>query len=83
MPRTTSFTLGDELDAFIQSQVDRGAYSSASEVVRAALKLLAEEDAKERALYDALDQGLASPLAPPGAPERALARVHQFLANKK
>ncbi len=47
MARTTSFTLGEELDGFVREQVDSGAYASASAVVRDALTRLAEEQRKE------------------------------------
>ena len=60
MARTTSFTLGAELDGFVREQVDSGAYASASEVVRDALARLAEEQRKEAAVLAALDQGMAS-----------------------
>ena len=66
MPRTTSYTLGPELDAFVREQVESGAYGSASEVVRDALERLAEEQRKERALLAALDRGVASGRARPG-----------------
>lgn len=66
MARTTSFTLGEELDAFVREQVDSGAYASASEVVRDALSRLAEEQRKEAAFLAALDQGMASGRARPG-----------------
>ena len=58
MPRTTSYTLGDELDRFVQEQVDSGAHESASAVVRAALTNYAEQQRKRRALDDALAIGL-------------------------
>jgi antitoxin ParD1/3/4 len=64
--RTTSFTLGAELDAFVREQVESGLYSSASEVVRAALEHLADEQRREQAVLAALDRGLASGRARPG-----------------
>jgi antitoxin ParD1/3/4 len=67
MARTTSFTLGEELDGFVRQQVDSGAYASASEVVRDALSRLADEQRKEAAVLAALDHGLASGRARPGA----------------
>jgi antitoxin ParD1/3/4 len=53
-PRTTSYTLGEDLDEFVHAQVESGYYASASEVVRAALTLLANEQRKEQALLTAL-----------------------------
>ena len=40
-------SLTAELSAFIQAQVASGAYQSTSEVVRAALRLLVEQEAKK------------------------------------
>lgn len=66
MARTTSFTIGEELDEFVREQIDSGAYASASEVVRDALTRLAEEQRKEAAVLAALDHGIASGRARPG-----------------
>lgn len=66
MPRTTSFTLSEELDTFVREQVDNGTYSSVSEVVRDALARLAEERHKEAIVLSALDLGLKSGRARPG-----------------
>ena len=67
MARTTSFTLGEELDGFVRQQVDSGAYASASEVVRDALTRFAEEQRKEASVLAALDHGMTSGRARPGA----------------
>jgi antitoxin ParD1/3/4 len=67
MARTTSFTLGEDLEGFVREQVDGGAYSSASEVVREALTRFAEEQRKEAATLAALDRGMSSGRARPGA----------------
>jgi len=66
MARTTSFTLGEELDGFVREQVHSGAYASASEVVRDALARLADEQRKEASVLAALDHGTASGRARPG-----------------
>lgn len=66
MARTTSYTLGEDLDGFVREQVESGAYASASEVVRDALTRLAEERRKEAAVLAALDHGMASGRARPG-----------------
>ena len=81
MARTTSFTLGGELEEFVREQVDSGAYPSASEVLREALRRMAEEERKERALYAALDAGLTSRRAKPGVWDRVAAKVQR--AQKK
>jgi antitoxin ParD1/3/4 len=77
MARTTSFTLGSDLEDFVREKVDSGAYASASEVLREALRRMAEEDRKERELLAALDAGIASRRARPGVWERVHARIRR------
>jgi antitoxin ParD1/3/4 len=60
MNRNTSFSLGDHFSTFIEGQVAQGRYGSASDVVRAALRLLEEQEAKLAALRAALVEGEAS-----------------------
>ncbi|MBB5572212.1 MULTISPECIES: type II toxin-antitoxin system ParD family antitoxin [Rhizobium] len=57
MARNTSISLGDHFTDFIDSQVQTGRYGSASDVVRAGLRLLEEHEAKVRVLQDALIAG--------------------------
>jgi antitoxin ParD1/3/4 len=57
MPRNTSVSLGDHFAGFIDTQVQTGRYGSASDVVRAGLRLLEEHEAKVRALQNALIAG--------------------------
>lgn len=57
MPRNTSVTLGDHFASFISDQVQAGRYGSASDVVRAGLRLLEEHEAKVKVLQDALIAG--------------------------
>ena len=57
MARSTSFTLGDHFDEFIGQQIQRGRYGSASEVVRASLRLLEERESRLEALRLALLEG--------------------------
>jgi len=60
MAKNTSMSLGDHFAGFIETQVSNGRYGSASDVVRAGLRLLEEHEAKVQALKDALVAGEAS-----------------------
>lgn len=57
LSRNTSVSLGDHFSDFIDAQVRGGRYGSASDVVRAGLRLLEEHEAKVKALQDALVAG--------------------------
>ena len=56
--RTISLTSRD--DTFIADQIERGEYGNASEVVRAGLRLLEQEQLKLAALRKAIDEGDAA-----------------------
>lgn len=60
MSRNTSVALGTHFASFIDAQVQSGRYGTASDVVRAGLRLLEEHEAKVKALQDALLAGLES-----------------------
>jgi antitoxin ParD1/3/4 len=55
--RNTSISLGDHFSDFISKQVETGRYGSASDVVRAGLRLLEEHEARVKALEAALIAG--------------------------
>lgn len=57
MPKNTSILLGDYFDSFINSQVKTGRFSSASEVIRAALRMFEEEETKKTELIKELKKG--------------------------
>jgi len=50
MSKNTSINLGDHFNSFVGSQVMQGRYGSVSEVVRAALRLLENQETKLNAL---------------------------------
>ena len=57
MPRNTSVTIGNHFETFIAEQVDEGRYATASEVVRAGLRLLQEHETRVQQLRAALIVG--------------------------
>lgn len=57
MSKTTSINLGDHFESFIDQQISSGRYGSASEVVRASLRLLEEREQKIEGLRRALIDG--------------------------
>lgn len=65
MPKNTSISLSDQLAAFIETQVTSGRFGSASDVVRAGLRLLEEQELKLAALRAALIEGESSGAALP------------------
>ena len=60
--KNTSISLGDYFDQFIKSQISTGRYKNVSEVIRAGLRLLENEERKIIALRNAIQEGINSPL---------------------
>lgn len=77
MPKNTSVSLGDHFISFIDTQVQAGRYGSASDVVRAGLRLLEEHEARVKALQDALIAGEESGPARPFDPDAFIRRMHE------
>ena len=63
MNRNTSISLGSYFDSFIQSRISAGRFKNASEVVRAGLRLLEEEENRIIVLKEAIKEGLDSGVA--------------------
>ena len=57
MARNTSINLGSHFDSFINQQLSQGRYGSASEVIRAGLRLLEEHETKLNTLRSMLTDG--------------------------
>ena len=75
MARNTSVSLGHHFADFIDSQVRSGRYGSASDVIRAGLRLLEEREAQVRALQEALAVGEQSGAPTPFDREAFLKRM--------
>lgn len=74
MSKNTSIVLSEHFQTFIDAQMADGRYGSASEVVRAGLRLLENHEARMAALRAALIEGEES-----GEPQPF--DVEQFLAE--
>ncbi|RUT70976.1 type II toxin-antitoxin system ParD family antitoxin [Flavobacterium cupreum] len=60
MGKNTSISLGNHFESFIESSVSEGRFNNASEVVRAGLRLLEEEENRVIALRNAINEGIES-----------------------
>lgn len=72
MGRNTSISLGDHFETFINSIVSKGRYSNASEVIRAGLRLLEEEENRVISLRNLIREGDESGLAVDFDPQKHL-----------
>ena len=57
MGKNTSFSIGEHFSSFVEAKISEGRYGSASDVVRAGLRLLEEREAQLDALRAALIEG--------------------------
>lgn len=57
MAKNTSITLGDHFDGFITQKMEEGRFASASEVIRAGLRMLEDNDSKITTLRRLLEEG--------------------------
>lgn len=60
MGKNTSISLGTHFENFIESTVSQGRFNNASEVVRAGLRLLEEEEKRISVLRNAIREGIKS-----------------------
>ena len=77
MGKNTSISLGNHFESFIKDEISNGRYSSASEVVRSALRLLEVEEKKIKALRLALEEGENSQIVEDFDPAAHLESLHR------
>ena len=63
MGRNTSVSLGDYFENFVDTKVKQGRFKNASEVIRAGLRLLEDEENKIQILKNAIQEGIDSGIA--------------------
>lgn len=60
MSKNTSISLGTYFDEFVKIQIQTGRYKNVSEVIRAGLRLLENEEGKAKVLRAAIQEGIDS-----------------------
>lgn len=60
MSKNTSISLGNHFESFVEEAITKGRYSTTSEVVRAGLRLLEEEESRISLLKAAIQEGIDS-----------------------
>jgi len=75
MSKNTSITLGNHFENFVQSRISVGRYKNVSEVIRAGLRLLEEEENKVVALKQAIQEGIESGIEEDFDPEQFLQKL--------
>ena len=77
MAKNTSILLGDHFDNFISAQIEGGRFSSASEVVRAALRLFEQEETRKAGLVNELKKGERSGFIPKTSRKEFISALHE------
>jgi antitoxin ParD1/3/4 len=77
MPRNTSVTLGEHFEKFVADKISEGRFQSVSEIVRAGLRKLEEDETKLTALRRKLQAGEESPVVENFEGEDFLSRLHK------
>lgn len=79
--KNTSVSLGNYFDRFVEKKVSQGRFKNASEVIRAGLRLLEEEENRTQALKTAIEEGLNSGTATGFNPEKHLQSLKEQKRN--
>ncbi|MBL7701023.1 MAG: type II toxin-antitoxin system ParD family antitoxin [Ferruginibacter sp.] len=75
MGRNTSISLGDHFENFVEDKVTKGRFKNASEVIRAGLRLLEEEETKILVLKKEIAEGIESGIAKNFNPQKHLQKL--------
>ncbi len=75
MGRNTSISLGDHFEKFVDKRVSTGRFKNASEVIRAGLRLLEEEEIKVASLKSAIVDGIDSGIVKNFDPKKHLSKL--------
>ncbi|MEO8117220.1 MAG: type II toxin-antitoxin system ParD family antitoxin [Bacteroidota bacterium] len=75
MGKNTSVSLGNYFEEFVENKVEEGRYKNVSEVIRAGLRLLEEEESKIRILRNEIQKGIDSGIDKNFNPEKHLATL--------
>lgn len=87
MARTVTVSLGPHYEEFIKHNIAMGRYNNVSEVIRAALRRLEEDETRlaalRAALIDGEDSGIAQDFDPQGFVERLNAEYDEEVRTVK
>jgi antitoxin ParD1/3/4 len=75
MGRNTSISLGNHFEDFVDNSISAGRFKNASEVIRAGLRLLEEDESRIIVLKKAIEDGIESGLATNYNPKQHLANL--------
>ena len=83
MAKNTSILLGEHFEHFVNKQVESGKFSSASEVIRTALRLFEQQEYKTKILINELKIGEKSGMVADFDRKQALTKLHaKYLQNE-
>lgn len=81
MGRNTSVSLGNHFEDFVDDKISQGRFKNASEVIRAGLRLLEEEENKLQFLKNAIKEGVESGIAKDFESENNLVSLKAKMKN--
>lgn len=79
MGRNTSVSLGEYFENFVDNKIKEGRYKNASEIIRAGLRLLEEEENKIQILKNSIQEGIDSGIATDFDPDMHLKQLKKSL----